>query len=215
MKGLLFTIFILFTCSSHELFAQQRLLSTPYSPIAGKGSIRFFLEDINHRANLIIEFASSVVDTGKVVSIQGNPATIGAVLQQVLKAQKIRVVERNGKLIITPAPTPLPDEALLNWYTVFGFVKDETSGEPLTDATVWDPGRHRGVFANQHGYFTITMPEGKQTLQFSYAGYTGSIIVIPDLQQDIRKDIKLEPLPPIVEVVISGEPRQKKKAPIK
>jgi hypothetical protein len=210
MRGLFFTIFILFGCSSSGLFAQQRILSMPFSPAAEKGSIRSFLEDINNNTRLIIEYTSSVVDTGKIVSIQGKPATIGAVLQQVLKAQKIRVVERNGKLILTPALTPLPDDALLNWYTVFGFVKDEASGEPLTDATVWDPVHHRGAFANQHGYFTIALPEGKQTLQFSYAGYTSIIIVIPDLQQDTRRDIKLQPVPPIIEVVISGEQRQKK-----
>ncbi|WP_164735430.1 TonB-dependent receptor [Pseudoflavitalea rhizosphaerae] len=182
----------------------------PFSPAFDKGSIRSFLEDINQRSQLIIEYATSVVDTGKIIEIYDNPATIGAVLQQVLNAQKVRVTEMNGKLILTPASTPLPGDALLSWYTIFGFVKDEASGEPLTGATVWDPARHRGVYANQHGYFTIKVPEGKQTLQFSYAGYTTVAITLAGLQQDRRKDIKLQTVPPITEVVISEEQRQKK-----
>ena len=195
---------------SSTLFAQQRILNTNFSPAFDKGSIRSFLEDINHRSGIIIEYASSVVDTGKFVVMQHSTSTIGALLQQVLTAQKVRIAERNGKLILTPASTPLPEDALLNWYMVFGFVKDEASGEPLTDATVWDPVRNRGVYANQHGYFTINLPEGKQTLQFSYAGYAATTITLSDLQQHTRKDIKLQPVPPIPEVVISGEQRQKK-----
>lgn len=209
MKAPLLAIFFLF-CTGTKLLAQQRIFSTPFSPSTDKGSIGSFLEDINHQSNLIIEYTSSAVDTGKFIILQGKPATIGALLQQVLKAQKIRVLERNGKLILAPSNIPLPDDALLSWYTVFGFVKDETSGEPLTDATVWDPIHRRGAFANQHGYFTIELPEGKQTLQFSYAGYIASTIMIADLQQDSRKDIRLQPVPPIEEVVIAGEQRQRK-----
>ncbi|HVK46479.1 MAG TPA: TonB-dependent receptor [Pseudobacter sp.] len=211
MKDLLFTILIIAGCiSSSQLHAQQRILSTPFTPVTDKGNIRFFLEDINHRSNVVIEYSTSVVDTGKYIVLQGNPSNLGALLQQVLKGQRIRVLERNNKLIIAPAPTPLPDDALLAWFSVFGFVKDEASGEPLTEATVWDPVHRRGAYSNQHGYFTISMPEGKQTLQFSYAGYTVNMIFVPDLQQDTRKDIRLQPLPPIEEVVISGEQRQKK-----
>lgn len=211
MKDLLFTILVIAGCiSSSQLHAQQRILSTPFTPVTDKGNIRFFLEDINHRSNVVIEYSTSVVDTGKYIVLQGNPSNLGALLQQVLKGQRIRVLERNNKLIIAPAPSPLPDDALLAWFSVFGFVKDEASGEPLTEATVWDPVHRRGTYSNQHGYFTISLPEGKQTLQFSYAGYTVNMIFVPDLQQDTRKDIRLQPLPPIEEVVISGEQRQKK-----
>lgn len=211
MKGLLCTIFILTGCIGfQQAIAQQRLLATPFSASADKGSVRSFLEDISQHSKVIIEYSSSAIDTGKYIVVSGKPATIGALLQQVLRGQLIRVVERNNKLILAPHSTPLADDALLNSYTVFGIIKDETSGEPLPDATIWDPVHRKGTLANQHGYFTIVIPEGKQSLQITYAGYTPMILNIADLQQDLRRDIRLQPVPAIAEVIVAEVPRQKR-----
>src|SRR4051812_36958796 len=85
------------------------LFSRPYTPTFDKGSIREFLDDINHHSPVIIEYAANYLDTGKIITLQGSPESIGSVLQQVLQDQKINLLEKNNKLIITPSPTSLPE----------------------------------------------------------------------------------------------------------
>jgi hypothetical protein len=56
--------------------------------------------------------------------------------------------------------------------TVTGFVKNKNSQEPLIDATLIDTLSKRGVTTNEHGYFSLSLPQGKLAiLQSSYIGY--------------------------------------------
>lgn len=53
---------------------------------------------------------------------------------------------------------------------VKGKVLDE-SGEPLIGATVVVKGGANGVISNVQGEFSISVPEGKNTIEVSYIGY--------------------------------------------
>ncbi|HUP12081.1 MAG TPA: hypothetical protein VM187_07720, partial [Niastella sp.] len=119
-----------------QLTQAQRvsLFARPYSPSIYKGSVRAFLNDINEHSPIIIEYSANFIDTGKVIDLSGSPETIGAVLQQVLHHQKINLLEKNNKLIITPSPVPLSDDFFITWYSVYGIIKENISGEPLADA---------------------------------------------------------------------------------
>src|SRR5258707_15224898 len=64
-----------------------------------KGTIKDFLDDISRNTGVIIEYASNSIDTDKVVRITSPSATLGVILQQVLKGQMISVIEKNNKII--------------------------------------------------------------------------------------------------------------------
>src|SRR4051794_35308428 len=168
----LYCIFLVLFISIQLTHAQRvSLFSRPYTPTFLKGSIRSFLDDINQHSPTIIEYSANFLDTGKVIILTGSPETIGAVLHQVLESQKINLVEKNNKFIITPAAVPLPENFFISWYSVYGIIKEDVSGEPLADATIWQPAQQRGSYSNNHGYFTIKLPEGTNELYLSYAGY--------------------------------------------
>lgn len=181
------------------------MFSRPYIPSFYKGSIRNFLEDINQHSSIIIEYAANFLDTGKVIILTGSPETIGAVLQQVLQNQQIIVLERNNKLIITPAATPLPKDFFTTSYSVYGIIKENVSGEPLADATIWQPDRQRGSYSNNHGYFTIQLPEGKNVLYLSYAGYETHRVEI-NLKGNTRMDVYLTPKSNFEQVTVMAAP---------
>src|SRR5688572_2261691 len=114
---------------SIQLTQAQRvnLFARPYAPSFDKGSIRAFLEDINHNSPIIIEYSANFLDTGKIVTLRGSPSTIGAVLQQVLADQKVNLLEKNNKLILAPSPVPLPEDFFISWYSVYGIIKENVS----------------------------------------------------------------------------------------
>lgn len=193
---------------------QQHLFSRPFHPATEKASVNFFLTDINMRSGIIIEYASHLIDTGRIITLSESPSTLGALLQQVLQGQRIRVIERNNKLLLIAAPTPLPENAFQVTYAVYGIIKDDASGEPLVDANIWEASRRKGSYTNQHGYFTLTLPAGKQMLTVSYAGYVARQIAV-DLQENVHMDFRLIAKSEIPDVTILAENRPKAEDAIK
>ena len=66
-----------------------------------------------------------------------------------------------------------------NNYTFSGYVCED-SGETLINVTVLDLNTLKGTLSNEHGFFSITLPEGKHKFRFSYIGY-----------QDVVKEVDL------------------------
>ena len=66
-----------------------------------------------------------------------------------------------------------------NNYTFSGYVCED-SGETLINVTVLDLNTLKGTLSNEQGFFSITLPEGKHKLRFSYIGY-----------QDVVKEVDL------------------------
>ena len=56
-----------------------------------------------------------------------------------------------------------------NLYTFSGYIRLE-NGESLINATVFDAGTQTGTLSNEHGFFSMTLPEGNHVIRFSYTG---------------------------------------------
>ncbi len=194
-----------FLFSVQQLAAQgPSLLSRPCLPALRQGSIRNLLQAISQNTGIPIEYSSSALDTGKLVVVSATSTTLDQVLHQVLKGEKITLVEKNGKIILSPSATAMAGEKEV-FYSLFGFVKDAASREPLPDASIYLASGQEGTVTNNHGYFTFLLPAGKQRVVVSYAGYT-SQLVQTDLAADARTDILLTPKMEIAEVtVLPGE----------
>ena len=55
--------------------------------------------------------------------------------------------------------------------TISGYVKDKESGETLIGATIYAGDHKAGTVTNSYGFYSITLPAGESTLEFSYMGY--------------------------------------------
>ncbi len=81
--------------------------------------------------------------------------------------------------------------AQLQRYTVSGTISDGESGETIIGANiVLKDNPSIGTVSNNYGFFSITLPAGKQTLLISYIGYTQTEREI-DLSENKRLDIPL------------------------
>ena len=67
-----------------------------------------------------------------------------------------------------------------NNYTISGLITDQSNGETLFGASIFLEGSSIGTITNEYGFYSITVPEGEQTLVISYMGYA-----------DIRKEMVL------------------------
>jgi hypothetical protein len=91
--------------------------------------------------------------------------------------------------------------------TLYGYLTDSGSGEPLIGATIYIPKLGNGTITNEYGFYSLTIPEGSYTIDFSYIGY-GIISDSIDLFTDKRYDRELdEESVQIAEVVVRAKAR--------
>ncbi len=91
--------------------------------------------------------------------------------------------------------------------TIFGYLKDSESGEPLIGATIYVQELSNGTVTNTYGFYSLTLPEGVYTIDFSYIGYA-TISESIELNADLKYNLELvEKTTQIDEVVVRAQSR--------
>jgi hypothetical protein len=89
-------------------------------------------------------------------------------------------------------------------FTISGIIKDGLTGETLIGATIRIKELPQiGTATNSYGFYSLYMPEGEYTLQFTYTGYQ-PIEQHVSLHQDQKVNISLTQNSSMKEVVISA-----------
>ena len=89
-------------------------------------------------------------------------------------------------------------------FTIRGFVSDQSSGERLLSANVYDQKIHSGTITNNFGFYSLTFPSGQYSIACSFVGYQTQIIEI-NLKKDTVIDFKLALKADMKEVTIMGQ----------
>lgn len=83
----------------------------------------------------------------------------------------MRQSNRLNKRKIVLALLLIPLSLFAQKYVVSGYVLDSASRETMIAATILDTVSGIGTVTNQHGYYTLVLPEGRVALRYSYVGY--------------------------------------------
>lgn len=58
------------------------------------------------------------------------------------------------------------------WYSIYGTVSDQKTGENLTGATIIiENSKQAGAITNSYGYYSVLVPQGQYKLRIQYIGY--------------------------------------------
>ncbi len=88
---------------------------------------------------------------------------------------------------------------------VSGNIKDATNGETLIGASIYIAELKIGAITNAYGFYSLSVPQGKYTLSYSYVGYSGITQTI-DISKNVTLNIELNPeSKELQEVVVKGE----------
>jgi hypothetical protein len=195
---------LLFTNS----MAQHRLLKTTFTCKAAEGNAHELLHELVSYCGINIEYSPSSLDNTQRITLTAGETTIGTVLNKILQGQRVSVIEKNDKIIIASATTPLPPGALLEKFVLFGFIQQEGSMEPLPFASVRETTTGAGCESNIAGFYTINLPAGMHRFEISFTGFNTRIIEV-DIQQNTRFNLILSPaLLPEVEVSTGNLPKR-------
>jgi len=56
-------------------------------------------------------------------------------------------------------------------HTISGYIKDAKNGEALIGVTIYKKNSQLGTVTNPYGFYSLTLPQGKDTIVFSFVGY--------------------------------------------
>ncbi len=210
MKESIVIVHLVFVFAVQHCVAQKKeFLSRPCHPSLSRATVKAYLDEIKANSGLIIEYSSNNLRLDDMIEMEGNESTLGQVLQKVLKDQKVKLVEKNNKLILAPSATPINTDDLVPSYVLFGFIKEREGKEPLIDATISESGNQKTIVSNAHGYYSLSLPEGNHQIQITYTGYAPRIIDL-SLHSNTRMDLEMNPNAPLQEVLVTNSNSLKK-----
>ena len=88
-------------------------------------------------------------------------------------------------------------------FTISGYITDKANGESLIAATIFDSKSAKGATTNNFGYYSLTLPAGNVTLEYSYIGYRTQSQTF-HLQGDTVLNIRLDQDNILEEVTVIG-----------
>ncbi|MDR1380581.1 MAG: TonB-dependent receptor plug domain-containing protein [Tannerella sp.] len=91
--------------------------------------------------------------------------------------------------------------------TVSGYTADAESSEIMIGTSVYDRISGAGTASNEFGFFSLTLPEGKAELCFSYTGYAAETRNV-DLRKNEKMNVGLRANMLLDEIVVTGRERR-------
>lgn len=93
-------------------------------------------------------------------------------------------------------------------YTLSGYVSEAGSGELLIGVNIYVPVLKSGTVSNAYGFYSITLPEGKYRIVYSYVGFKADTFDL-NLNKSVERNVKLvaNSLLQVVEITGSAEKR--------
>ncbi len=93
--------------------------------------------------------------------------------------------------------------------TISGYITDESSGEALYLARIYDTISKTGTVANEYGFYSITIPDNEAILRVSYLGLNTVYISVPLEQSELDIAMESPDLQDLDEVEVSAESLRK------
>lgn len=187
-----------------SLLAQEDILDQEVKLTVKTGNIKAFFEDLERNNDLVVSYSSSIVDISITKEVDTSSYICAELFGYLLEEQAVRAISRGRKILIIPDPSKNISFTRLkarNYYTVNGYVKDSETGEALVGASVYNPVTNRGTITNEFGYYSFTMPQGNQTVNYSFVGYS-AVSKTFQLNKRLRADIFLSSNVRIEEITV-------------
>lgn len=132
------------------------------------------------------------------ISIDVTNLALNKVLEKILAGRNLEYKQIDGSILIKKLHQKiiksLPGSYVSNTsqkYSLHGTIKAEKTGETLIGASVSVDGYSAGTMSNEYGFYSLTLPEGKYTIQISVIGMKIKQVQV-SLLGNIRLDLLME-----------------------
>ncbi len=152
------------------------------------------LKEISRKGDIRFSYSPRKIPLKEKVNLNVTEKSVGAILDELLEPLGVSWFESEYHVVLKMKKSgdPGKPQATVNRkYTLSGYVRDQTNGEVLIGANVYDKITYQGTTSNAYGFFSLTLPAGNYTITFSLIGYTSFDQEIK-LEKDFTTDLSLK-----------------------
>ncbi len=178
-------------------FAQSTILDQKIIIQFQKNDLATAFKKIENQTNLTFAYSSNLLPSHKEYTLKKTSISIRQLLRFLFKNTELDYEIIDNQVLISKK----------KHFELYGIIRDKSTKEALTAATVYINNTNIGISTNNYGYYSLKVPKGKHTLIASYLG-------MYDTEQSIsvterkRLDISLEGQEIEFEEIIVSRPLQ-------
>lgn len=159
MNRLLITAVLL--CAISATGKAQSILNKPITLDVRGQRLDHVLEVMSNTGGFYFSYNSSIIKGDSIVTFSATGKTVREILELVL-GNRYMYVESGNYLIIRRAPQNLSIVTTQEYmedkiYVVSGYILDESSGEKVSDATIYEKRKLQSTLSDERGYFKIKL----------------------------------------------------------
>lgn len=193
---------LLLTLFCHVSLAQRSLSDKKISIQIDNLSLKDALNEITKKSGISFSYNPKKIPLDQKITYQAKEKSIEEILNAICELAGLEYQHIENQIILQEKKKKekIPEQTA----TLSGFIKDKNSGEALIGALVIINDSQTGTSTNAFGFYSITLPEDKYKINFSFVGYERQSEEI-DLHTSFTKDIQLNEAPPVLDEVIVTE----------
>ena len=176
-----FLFAVIFLITANSGFAQN--LEKKISINVHNISLGKVLKLISAQGGIYFSFSPQTIPVDLKISIRAKNSPVSTILDNLLLPHGIDYFLSESQVVLKlhqPMAGAEPDDnkVIARRSTISGYVRDSASGEVIIGANVYDKTTLQGATTNGYGFYSLTLPEGKYLVAFSFMGYAPVIQTI-------------------------------------
>jgi hypothetical protein len=175
------TIILLLLLASSSLRAQDNSKNKLIDISRHNATLRQILDDITAQSGILFAYNTNLIDDQTTLDIKVRRKPIADVMTQISEMLGFEYIHTDKQIILKPYKESIKSNKTIEKphnTSIYGYIKDSKTHEPLIGATISVEGMPIGTLSNDVGYYVLTLPKGTHTLIFSYLGYRRKYIDI-------------------------------------
>ena len=193
-----------------EVSHSQKLKEIPVRIELNNLTLKDAFEVIESETGFTFSYDSRITKSDKKLRLEENADNLHELLEKIALKAGLRFRRINQKILVSKdrrEKKPGTKMKVVEEVTVTGKITDQSTGEPLPGATIRVKGTNIGTITDSEGVYSISFPEGAQTLVFSFVGYESQEIEIGS-QRVIDAQLSAD-VTALSEIVVVGYSSQK------
>jgi hypothetical protein len=165
-------LFVIVLSTAISVTAQTGILSQKITLKVKKQSMPEILKQIETQAKISINYNLKILPKGK-FSLVADNEELSVVLVNLLTPHKLQYSVLYNNYIVIGL-----QEKKVKRYTVSGYVYDDSTGEKIIGASVFNSYTLRGTYTNQDGFYSLSMAADSVKLVFAQMPFRTKVIAI-------------------------------------
>lgn len=170
-------------------------------------TIKSVILAIEKQSEFFFLYSTGVVDVTKRIDVHINNERIDQVLNQMLAGTDIDFIVQDRQILLVNKDSDL--YKIKQQQQITGVITDGTTREPLAGVTIQIQGTMIGAISQVNGSYSVNLPEGSNTLIFSFVGYETQEILVGG--RSVIDVVMVEAVTALDEIVVIGYGTQRRK----